>query len=407
MHRALKTCDVKREACEKELKRLVERREGLRGDKEKMEEKDRLKQRADALNKCYKWISFRKNQKMAIQLRAEKQEKEAELEAAGVSMTPFTSRSEGLRALGQNRDAAVAEGGALWKKSRAKVARAEGKVEAASDLVMTRSAEAEALEQKRGELERSRAKSQLDLSQALEAGAVDVSALKEEISSLVGRMRDAKRAQEESARVAHALRRDLVEVNREVYDSEQRLQAMTNKESQRFNRLRSSRMPNARTACEVRAWLEHNRGKFTGRVFGPLILEVSVEDEGIAAIVEQQCLPHVQLTFVVENDHDQKLLLSEWKEGRRANIVVQQLRKFGWDTGQNGVEGDSTIEHACESIFGTVREYLTPHTTSLRHVHPLFMLCRGALAARPAEGVLLRLRSEGAVNGGHFGDLAA
>ena len=91
-----------------------------------------------------------------------------------------------------------------------------------------------------------------------------------------------------------------------------------------MNCLRNSRLSGAQTACEAHEWVKRNGGLFTGRVYGPLILEMSVEDEAVAAMVEHHCPKYTQLAFVAENDHDKDILINKWKHKR---ITVQGLRK--------------------------------------------------------------------------------
>jgi len=340
---ALKTCDTEKETCEKELKKLLERREGLRGDKDKMEEKERLKAKAETLKKCYSWMVFRRDQLQAKKLRDEKQAKEHELEAAGVTIQPYTTRAEGFRALVESAGILVKDGQALWKKGRAKIDACCGNVEPASDALQDAGAAVEELEQRRAFKEKERSKVQAELQEALALPSVNVEEMKDSIAKLTRLGRDAKRTQDDKGRVVGRLKQDMNDVNKEIYDLEQRKKNEERQENQRLNRLKHSRHlgPNARTACEVREWVHWNGGRFSGRVYGPLILEMSVEDRAVAAMVEQQCTPSTQLTFVVENDEDKKTLVDEWKTNRKAKIVVQQLRKWFWGEGGGSDKGQS------------------------------------------------------------------
>jgi chromosome segregation ATPase len=335
---ALKTCGTEKETCERELKKLLERREGLKGDKEKMEEKERLKEQAEVLGKCYKWIVFRRDQKQAVKLRDEKNAKEKELEAAGVTVRPYTERAEKFRGLMKSADVFVKDGQALWSKARAKIDACSGKVEPASDAVHEAAAGVDAIEQRRAVKEKERSRVQTELQKTLNLPPVNVDEMKEQIAELTHAVREAKKAQDDKGRVVGRLKQDFGEVNKEVYETEQRKKNEEKQENQRLSRLRNARhlASNARTACEVHEWVQKNGGLFSGRVYGPVILEMSVDDRAVAAMVESQCTRDAQLTFVVENDEDKRVLLNEWKEKRGRKIVIQSLRKCLFLGGREG-----------------------------------------------------------------------
>lgn len=301
-----------------------------------MEEKERLKAKAGTLKKCYSWMVFRRDQRQAAKLRDDKLAKEQELEAAGVTVQPYTTRAEKFRGLVESAAVLVKDGQALWKKGRAKIDACSGKVEPASDALQDAGAGVEELEQRRALKEKERIKVQAELQKTLDMPPANVEEMKDSIAKLTQLGRDAKRTQEDKGRVVGRLKQDMHDVNKEIYETEQRKKNEERQENQRLNRLRHSRHlgPNARTACEVHEWVQRNGGLFLGRVYGPLILEMSVEDRAVAAMVEQQCTPYTQLTFVVENDEDKKILVDEWKTKRKAKIVVQQLRK--WSFGGEG-----------------------------------------------------------------------
>jgi len=325
---ALKRCDAQKETCEKELKKLLERREGLRGDREKMKEKERLKAKAETLGKCYKWVVFNRDREHIIQLKADTRAKEQELAAAGLTVQPYTQRAEQFQELMRSSDEVVRGGQAAWSKARGRLDACSKRVEPANDEVRGKVAAVEVIENRRADKERERSKVQAELQRTLDLPPVNVEELKNEMAKVLQSAREAKRIQEAKQRVVGRLKQDMNEANREVYEKEQRMKREEKQEIKRLNCLRNSRLFGARTACEAHEWVQRNGGLFTGRVYGPLILEMSVEDERVAAMVEAQCGPSTQLTYVVENDHDKKVLMDEWKDRRNAKFTVQGLRKW-------------------------------------------------------------------------------
>lgn len=300
-----------------------------------MEEKERLKEKAEVLGKCYKWIVFRRDQKQAVKLRDEKTAKEKELEAAGVSVRPYAERAEKFRGLMNSADVLVKDGQVLWNKARAKIDAYGGKVEPASDALQDAAGAVDAIEQRRAAKEKERGRVQAELQKTLNLPPVNVEEMKEKIAGLTQAGREAKKTQEEKGRVVGRLKQDLGEVKKEVYETEQRKRNEEKQENQRLNRLKNARhLGNTRTACEVHEWIQRNAGLFSAKVYGPVILEMSVEDRAVAAMVEQQCTTWAQMTFVVENDEDKKVLLDEWKTKRKCKIVVQTLRKCFFRVGE-------------------------------------------------------------------------
>jgi hypothetical protein len=339
---ALRTCDTQKETCEKELKKLLERREGLRGDKEKMEEKERLNAKAETLGKCLKWLLFRRDRENAIELKADKEAKEKELAAAGLTVQPYTVRKKQFDDLVESSGVGVRNGQTEWNRGRGKLDARSKRVELNGDEFRGLVAEVEEIEHKRAQKEKKRSEVQAELQKTLNLPPVNVEELKNEMARVLQLAREAKKIQDEKQRMVGRLKQDLSEANREIYETEQRMQREERQENQRLNRLRIARHlgPGARTACAVHEWLQKNGGLFTGRVYGPLILEMSVEDAAVAAMVEAQCGNYTQLTFVVENKLDKEILMNEWKIRRNAKIVVQELRKCfeGWVGGER-VEG--------------------------------------------------------------------
>jgi len=301
-----------------------------------MEEKEPLKARAETLEKSHRWMAFRRDQKQALKLRGDKQAKEQELEAAGVTVRPYTERAEKFRGLIKSTAVVVRDGQALWDKGRAKLEACAAKVEPASDDVRNAVMAVEAIEQRRAQKEKERVKVQTELQRALNLPPVNVEELKGKISKVTQLGREAKRAQDDKARVVGRLKQDLHEASKEVYEAEQKKNNEEKQENQRFMRLRNARFfPGARAACELHEWVQRNGGLFTAMVYGPLILEMSVEDGGVAAMVEAQCVKHALLTFAVENDEDRRVLFEEVKR-RNAKITIQQLRKYFWGKGGGG-----------------------------------------------------------------------
>jgi hypothetical protein len=70
-------------------------------------------------------------------------------------------------------------------------------------------------------------------------------------------------------------------------EKQEQLNRQRNEGHQRLDRFRRSRVPNAQDACKMREWIVQNRARFQGHVYGPIALELSVEDPNHAAVLEK------------------------------------------------------------------------------------------------------------------------
>jgi len=238
-----------------------------------MEEKERLKAKAETLGKCYKWVVFNRDREHIIQLKADTRAKEQELAAAGLTVQPYTQRAGQIRELMRSSDEVVRGGQAAWSKARGRLDACSKWVEPANDEDRGKVAAVEEIENRRADKERERSKVQAELQRTLDLPPVNVEELKNEMAKVLQSAREAKRIQEEKQRVVGRLKQDMNEANREMYEREQRMRREEKQENQRLNCLRNSRLFGARTACEAHEWVQRNGGLFTGRVSGPLILE--------------------------------------------------------------------------------------------------------------------------------------
>lgn len=103
-----------------------------------------------------------------------------------------------------------------------------------------------------------------------------------------------RKVQDEKTRLVQSEEREVNDLNADVEDLKRGLAELQNEGNQRLEAFQRSGLPYARDAVEVYHWIQKNREKFEGRVFGPLALEVSVDDPVTAAMVEAQ-IPNFML----------------------------------------------------------------------------------------------------------------
>lgn len=117
---------------------------------------------------------------------------------------------------------------------------------------------------------------------------VQVDKCKEEMTQLKAQQREVKNAKDMITSHATQAKDRADELDQQMRLSRDKLTQLKDHKRQRLERFRNAQMRGARDACEIKEWLEHNRDRFTGRVYGPVALEIKVKDPKVAAAVETQ-----------------------------------------------------------------------------------------------------------------------
>lgn len=187
-----------------------------------------------------------------------------------------------------------------------------------SDEIMGIEANALELERKIAMLERTIAE--------LRAQAEDTSHVEREIADVDKQIEMAKRCLRDLGTQGVALEQDksqldliLEEVDRSIKEKERRLASLNDKKKQRLRQL-DMKVPGTEQAWN---WLQSNKSKFRGKVYGPLVVEVDVQDPLHARMLEQHVANTWWNHFVVEHPEDQDLLKSELNQNfkYRANVT--------------------------------------------------------------------------------------
>ncbi|GBG67284.1 hypothetical protein CBR_g88572 [Chara braunii] len=98
-----------------------------------------------------------------------------------------------------------------------------------------------------------------------------------------------------------------------------RLEAIMNAKDQRL-RLLAQRLD--RHIMQTYQWVQENRGRFRGEVFGPVLLEVNVPQKEHAQYLEGHVPKWVWKCYVVDNDEDRTLLNHELKEVHNWGVSI-------------------------------------------------------------------------------------
>ncbi|KAK9808667.1 hypothetical protein WJX72_001584 [[Myrmecia] bisecta] len=73
-------------------------------------------------------------------------------------------------------------------------------------------------------------------------------------------------------------------------------------------------------------WLDKNRTRFRGRVYGPILAEITISNHEHAMFLEQHCPVNMWARFVTEFNEDQELLSAEAKKLARFQPTVSNYR---------------------------------------------------------------------------------
>mmetsp|Transcript_40466 Transcript_40466/g.96183 ORF Transcript_40466/g.96183 Transcript_40466/m.96183 type:complete len:1063 (+) Transcript_40466:234-3422(+) len=116
------------------------------------------------------------------------------------------------------------------------------------------------------------------------------------------------------------LERNLATLRRQLDETDGKISKLDDHKRRKVAQL-DNRFPGL---LKVWEWLQDNAGRFFGKVWGPVITEISVEDEGMASFLEMQVPPRVWAYLITEHASDQKLLIQQCQSllGPRNPIVV-------------------------------------------------------------------------------------
>ena len=358
-----------------ELGKKEQQLANLARSKEQLENREKLLAKASVFDKVALSLKFTKNQRGATRARAEKDRLEAELKAVQATVEPFKQRVQTFKEAAANANTAQQRSAVALEKAGKAMETACKTVDDRLDGLHTAKVELKSLAQARARLEEKHRKTQGQLQAAITLrDKTDVAALKEQAAEKAAKLREAKRDHDVQAEVLRRAKQDEQEAVKDAKDAEGRLKGMQDLKQRRLRHLasmqRGTKFGNGEHAVRAYMWVEKNRHRFHGRVYGPVALEMSVESQEHAAMVEQQILghillcayqqrawnlvwvggcscirsvgrtslvsprathtqpPHAHTAFVVENEHDKQVLMDECKDKQKLLISVSQLCKW-------------------------------------------------------------------------------
>ncbi|CAM9158296.1 unnamed protein product [Choristocarpus tenellus] len=118
------------------------------------------------------------------------------------------------------------------------------------------------------------------------------------------------------------------ELNQSLREADIAVKRLQNVRAQREVNLKTAYNNNAETALKMVAWAGRNQEKLRGNVWGPIGVDVSVENKDDASCLEMHVPKHLWFALVVENKEDHDTLVHHFR-GEQAQINIITCDKRG------------------------------------------------------------------------------
>lgn len=297
---SMQSVDKDRDTLEKQLEKKEAELAGLTRSKEQLENRQRLLDKAAAYEKVVKSLKFNKIQRAAARVKAEKEELDRQLKEVQKAQEPFQRRVQACKQGATAAGTAVTRSQGAFAGAKEAVAAASEEVEGERhDDLQSAKNELSSVARERERLERKREETQRQLEAAIRVrDGVNVEELKERSAATQDRLRRAKAEHDAQREALAEARHAQQDAKAEVEEAEAKLRNLQDSKKQRLRKLQSNNSPKfsqAPDAVKAYIWIQQNRAQFRGRVFGPVALEVSVESQEHASIVEHHLPAHLLL----------------------------------------------------------------------------------------------------------------
>ena len=297
-----------------DLGRLENRQRMQQGDVERLRERTELQERLEAYRKFKPFPAYKVAKQNHTDAKLRKKEAEKELKRLNDDMRPR------LVAVEEKTQYVAVTDKTVQQRQRL-VERVEGTT---SELYQQLESKAAQLEEIDGELqagntsirqtkqkipELNRAVTSIKSAMEHPPEAVDTAAFNEQIREKTREMRDLDEKLRESRDQIETLNMQGRQRLTVIKNTEHEMEVLQSQAGQQTNKLRvNSRNGHAAVAWE---WIQKNKDRFKGKIFGPPILECSVKDTRLAAAVETTISQSELMAFSVTCKEDFTLLQKE------------------------------------------------------------------------------------------------
>ncbi len=299
MEESMRSADKDRGTAEAEREKKEALLAALARSKEQVENRDRLLAKAATYDKVALSLEFKKTQFAGARAKAETKALEEELQAARAKVQPFTERvavfKEGAAAANKAQNRAHA----AYERAKAAAMEEGDGVEAKHDALQQVKGTLKTLAAQRERQERQRREVQTQLDAAIKLrDEADVDELKKQLGEVNKVARKARQEYEVQSAERGAKLREQEDARRDEAEAKAKVEGLQGLATRRVRHLQNQgggKFQHARDAVRAYQWVQQNLRRFSGRVFGPIALDVSVDSDEHAAMVEAQLPGHVLL----------------------------------------------------------------------------------------------------------------
>jgi structural maintenance of chromosomes protein 5 len=307
------------------LKRKKHEFERLEIGRLREEERVTAEAQVELLRKKRVWLEFEQMREEGVRLKADKDRVKNELRAAQQDIAPLEERLQLVVSSKLELEAKIKKLEYNIVKAEKEMDKQSKKYETHDDAMEAAAAELNALDSKRGGIERSlaEAKGRLkDLEEEL-ASVKPTDELQQELRMHKEDVREARVQVENARKEDRTQKQQFAELEEKAGTLQQKFVKLSDDGARRReNVLRRS--PNLAKICD---WIDKNKSKFRRPVWGPIAVEVTTKSQNTAAYVEFHIPNTILKSFVVETDEDRVLLYSEIRE--KLNIPINVLNADG------------------------------------------------------------------------------
>lgn len=294
-----------------DLGRLENRQRMQQGDVERLRERTELQERLEAYKKFKPFPAYKVAKQNHTEAKQRRKDAERDLRHLKDEMAPRLEAMQGKEQYLVVKDKAVqqqqrlvgrlesttANGWQDFEKKTAELEGIQGELESGNTSIRN-------TKQKIPELNRTVTNIKSAMENAPEP--VDTAAFNEQIREKTRELRDIDDKINEAREQASTLRHQLDQRQTIVKNTEQEMAFLQSQAGQQTDKLRKNSDKGA--AAIAWEWIQQNKAKFTGKVFGPPILECSIKDPRLAAAVETTITKSELMAFSVTCREDFRLL---------------------------------------------------------------------------------------------------
>jgi chromosome segregation ATPase len=378
----LRDCEQKKEGLEQEVKNFRERKE--------------LEGSIELHGKRKEWAIYDERRRACKELRAVYKEATDKLRKEEERLEPLKRKMTECKAGRARTDQSIKSKITSGSQCLAEAKTASQRVEAIEedlDGIDADQERNEAREEQRKEEQRNLEESVAALRQQLEeeevraassadnggAGAIKV---QEEIAN---KMRELHTIEENKVGIDQSLgqnRYEATAANNSVRQSEQRIAQLQNVRSQMVDKI--AKMPGGRDIVKAMDWLSNNREKFKGRVYDPVLTQISVTDPRYSVYLEQLVAFKDLVAFGADEISDVNLLMNQMRRmGTKVNVF--HARRAGNELNPT-VPGES-FDRKCE-FKGYAADLFTAPAAIKEHLCRMYKLHNTPVFGKGAEKIV-------------------